>query len=65
MVDPFVMEASITIQIYEFDDFLYQTVDDLVLKNADEIARYLQSFLLGVGSVYVTTSTNKQIEWRI
>ena len=57
-------DASITIQLDEFDDVLGDTVDDLVRRHGEEIATYLQSFLIGVATVRVRTSAGQHLEWR-
>ncbi len=57
-------DASITIQLDEFDDVLGDTVDDLVRRHGEEIATYLQSFLIGVATVRVRTSAGQRLEWR-
>jgi len=59
-----VHDASITIQLDEFDDVLGDTVDDLVRRHGEEIATYLQSFLIGVATVRVRTSAGQRLEWR-
>lgn len=59
------MKASITIDIFEFDDFLYETVDGIIQQHGKDIAEYLQSFLLGVGSVNLVLTSGKNLEWRI
>jgi len=56
--------ASITITVEEFEDFLYETIDDLVEKHGNQIAEYLQSFLIGIGNVQVNYSTGNNSNWR-
>ncbi len=56
--------ASITITVEEFDDFLYETIDDLVEKHGNQIAEVLQSFLIGIGNVQVNYSTGNSSTWR-
>ena len=57
-------DASITIHLDAFDDVLGDTVDDLVRRHGEEIATYLQSFLIGVATVRVRTSAGQRLEWR-
>lgn len=56
--------ASITITVEEFDDFLYETIDDLVEKHGNQIVEHLQSFLIGIGNVQVNYSTGNSSTWR-
>lgn len=57
-------DASITIHLDEFDDILGDTVDDLVRRHGEEIATHLRSFLIGIATVEVVTSTGRRLEWR-
>ena len=51
---------SITVTVDEFEDFLYQTLDDVAVQQGKAIADYLGSFLIGIGTVYIT-KTNGSI----
>jgi hypothetical protein len=64
VVGSLMIAASITITVEEFDDFLYETIDDLVEKHGNQIAEVLQSFLIGIGNVQVNYSTGNSSTWR-
>ncbi len=56
-------DATISIHLDEFQDELAQTVDELVARHGHDIAAYLQSFLIGVATVRVTTTDGRRFEW--
>lgn len=57
------MKATIEINVEEFDDFLYQTLDDLIVKHGGEITEYLRGFLIGVGYVNITYTNGQNAHW--
>lgn len=61
------MPETVTIKIVaeEFEDFLYQTLDDLATKHGQEIADYLGSFLIGNAKVIITHTNGSQYHWNI
>ena len=57
-------DAWISIHLDEFQDELADTVDDLVRRHGQDIAAYLQSFLIGVATVSVSTSDGRRFDLR-
>lgn len=50
------IEAAIKIQIYEFDDFLEDKLNDIVRNHAVAIWQEFQSFLIDAGQVEITNT---------
>ena len=61
------MPETVTIKIVaeEFEDFLYQTLDDLVVQHGQQITEYLQSFLIGNAKVYITKTDGSKYYWNV
>lgn len=59
------IEATIKVQIFEFDDFLEDTVNEMVLNHAVSIWKELDSFLIDAGQVLMINTNNVTRSMRV